>query len=215
MHQPKAVVFDIGNVLVRWQPERLYERLIPDAEARKAFMATSGLEAMNLEVDRGAPFRAHIYAHAATRPRQEHLIRAWHDCWPQMFQPAIEGSIALLRLLRRRGIAVHALSNFGADSFDLACTIYPVLAEFDIRVISGREGVIKPEAEIYQILEARSGLSGTDLFFTDDRAENVAAARRRGWQTHLFRNADALGLELAGLGLIEAHELPGGIYGRA
>lgn len=210
MHTPKAVVFDIGNVLVQWQPDRLYVTLIPDAADRARFMATSGVNEMNLEIDRGAPFREHIYAHAAARPHQEQLIRAWHDRWPQMFQPAIEGSIALLRLLRQRGVAVHALSNFGDQSFELACTIYPVLEEFDIPVISGREGVIKPDPQIYRILEERSGLSGADLFFTDDKPENIGAARRRGWQTHLFRNADALALELAGLELIEAHELPGG-----
>ncbi|MEM9197973.1 MAG: HAD-IA family hydrolase [Pseudomonadota bacterium] len=211
MQTPSAVVFDIGNVLVRWQPERLYEMLIPDPKARAAFFATSGVEEMNLDIDRGAPFRAHIYAHAKTRPNQAKLIEAWHDNWPQMFQPAIEGSIALLRLLRRRGVAVHALSNFGAESFELARTLYPALDEFDIPVISGREGTIKPDAQIYEILEERSGLSGDALFFTDDKAENIAAARKRGWQTHLFRNADALALELAELGLIEAHELPGGV----
>lgn len=205
---PKAIVFDIGNVLVEWNPDRLYAELIPDPAARAAFFATSGVEEMNLAVDRGAPFREHILAHAAARPAEAELIRAWHDRWPEMFRPAIPGAIDLLRLLRRKGVPVHALSNFGAESFELACTIYPVLTEFDIPVISGREGTVKPEPRIYEILEERSGLSGAEIFFTDDRPENVAAARKRGWQVHLFRNPGALALELVELGAIEAHEMP-------
>lgn len=209
MHRPRAVVFDIGNVLVEWRPERLYAQLLPDPAERARFFAESEVEAMNLEIDRGAPFRAHVHAHAEARPAHAAAIRAWHDRWTEMFRPAIEGSVGLLRLLRARGVPVHALSNFGADSFDLACTIYPVLEEFDVAVISGREGAIKPEPEIYEILEARAGLAGADLFFTDDRPENIAAARRRGWQVHLFRHPGALALELVERGLVEPHELPG------
>ncbi|RMF40955.1 MAG: HAD family phosphatase [Alphaproteobacteria bacterium] len=208
MQTPRAVVFDIGNVLINWDPDLLYARLIPDAEDRAAFFRATRIEEMNAEVDRGADFHDHIYAHAAEYPEHAELIRAWHDRWAEMLRPAIDGSIALLRLLRRRGVPVHALSNFGAGSFDLACTIYPVLSEFDVPVISGREGHVKPEPEIYEILERRTGLSGADLFFTDDRPENIGAARRRGWQGHVFRNPAALALELVELGLIEPHEMP-------
>ncbi|WP_118138301.1 HAD family hydrolase [Oceanicella sp. SM1341] len=207
MHQPRAVVFDIGNVLVNWDPDRVYSQLLPDPAERRAFFARTGVEEMNLDVDRGAPFREHIYAHAERHPEDGELIRAWHDRWPEMFQPAIEGSVSLLRLLRLKGVPVHALSNFGAGSFDLACTLYPVLLEFDIPVISGRERAIKPEPRIYEILEERTGLAGADIFFTDDRTDNIAAARKRGWQGHLFRNPDALALQLVELGLIAPHEL--------
>ncbi|HEU0221919.1 MAG TPA: HAD-IA family hydrolase [Paracoccaceae bacterium] len=208
MQTPQAVVFDIGNVLVEWHPERLYERLIPDAAARAAFFAETAIEEMNLAVDRGAPFRDHIYAHAAKHGSRGALVRAWHDCWPEMFSPAIPGSIELLRLLRRRGVKLLALTNFGAESFELACTIYPVLSEFDIAIVSGREGTVKPEPRIYEILEERTGLAGPELFFTDDKPENIAAARRRGWQGHVFRNPPALALELVERGLLAPHEMP-------
>ncbi|RMH52744.1 MAG: HAD family phosphatase [Alphaproteobacteria bacterium] len=209
MQPPRAVVFDIGNVLVGWDPERLYARLIPDAAQRQAFFAEAELAAMNRDIDLGAPFRARVEAQAAAHPRHAALIRAWHDRWSEMFRPAIAGSVALMRLLRARGVAVHALSNFGAETFALARSIYPVLGDFDLTVISGEEGVAKPDAEIYARLEARTGLERPALFFTDDRAENVAAARRRGWRTHLFRNPAALALELVEAGLIAPHELTG------
>ncbi len=208
MQTPKAVVFDIGNVLAEWHPERLYGTLIPDPAERARFWEVTGIEAMNLDVDRGAPFQGHIYAHAEKFPDHAPHIRAWHDRWAEMFRPAIQGSMDLMRLLRSKGVPVHALSNFGKESFELACTIYPILTEFDIPVISGRERAIKPEPRIYEILEERSGLKGPELFFTDDRPENITAAKKRGWQGHVFRNPAALALELVELGLIEPHEMP-------
>lgn len=208
MQTPSAVVFDIGNVLVAWDPAFVYDPLLPDPAARKAFFERTGLHEMNLDIDRGAPFRETVEARAAAHPEDAALIRAWHDRWPEMFRPAIDGSFHLLRILKSRGVPVHALSNFGAETFELACTVYPALTGFDIPVISAHEGTIKPEPRIYEILEARSGLSGPEIFFTDDRPENIAAARARGWQAHLFRNPEALALELVELGLIEPHEMP-------
>lgn len=206
MQRPKAVVFDIGNVLVEWNPDRLYAGLIPDPAARAAFFAESGVHEMNLEVDRGAPFPDHIHAHAAARPALAPLIRAWADRWEEMFRPAIPGSVALLRRLKARGIGVHALSNFGRESFARACGLYPFLAEFDVPVISGREGALKPEPRLYEILEARTGLAGPDLLFTDDRPENVAAAEARGWHGHVFAGPAGLARRLEALGLLEAGE---------
>jgi 2-haloacid dehalogenase len=208
MQTPKAVVFDIGNVLIEWRPERLYTRLIPDPAARQAFFEETQIFEMNLEVDRGAPFKEHIYAHAAKHPRHAAHIRAWHDHWAEMAAPAIDGTVAILRALKRRGVTVAALSNFGVESFDLACRIYPFLTEFDVPVISGREETIKPEPQIYEILEERTGLLGQDLFFMDDSPKNVAAARARFWQAEIFTTPRLLGQQLAARGLISDSDIP-------
>lgn len=208
MRTPKAVVFDIGNVLLEWRPDRLYERLLPDNAERRAFFEETRILEMNLEVDRGAPFKAHVYAHAAKFPHVKGLVRAWHDNWIDMAAPAIDGSVALLRALKRRGVTVAALSNFGVDSFDLACRVYPFLTEFDVPVISGREEAIKPEPRIYEILEERTGLLGQDLFFMDDNAQNVAAARGRFWQAEIFTTPQILGRQLHARGLIGADDIP-------
>jgi 2-haloacid dehalogenase len=208
MRTPKAVVFDIGNVLLEWRPERLYARLILDPEERRKFFVETQIEGMNLEVDRGAPFKEHIYAHAAKHPKHEKLIRAWHDNWIEMASPAIEGTVSILRALKRRGITIAALSNFGVESFDYACTIYPFLNEFDVPVISGREETIKPEPRIYEILEERTGLLGQDIFFMDDNAKNVAAARARFWQAEIFTAPRELGRQLHARGLIAEGDVP-------
>jgi 2-haloacid dehalogenase len=208
MRTPKIVVFDIGNVLLEWRPERLYARLIPDPAQREAFFHETQIADMNLDVDRGAPFKAHIYAHAAKHPKYERLIRAWHDDWIEMASAAIEGTVQILRTLKERGVRTGALSNFGVDSFALACVKYPFLTEFDVPVISGREETIKPEPQIYEILEERTGLLGQDIFFMDDSPKNVAAARARFWQAEIFTTPQILGQQLHARGLIAQADIP-------
>ena len=183
--QPSAVVFDIGNVLIEWQPERFYDAVI-GATRRRAMFDAVDLHAMNDAVDRGENFRDTIYATADATPEWRDEIRMWHDRWIEMASPTIGHSVRLLRALRGKGVPVFALSNFGIESFAYAETKYPFLAEFDQRYISGHMGVTKPAPLIYEMLETESGLSGTELLFADDRQENIDAATSRGWQTHIF-----------------------------
>jgi HAD superfamily hydrolase (TIGR01509 family) len=202
MHKtPDVVIFDIGNVLINWDPRLLYDKLLPDRAAQDALFAAAGLEAMNLAVDLGAPFRDTIYANAEKHSEHRDLIRSWHDRWIEMASPGIPRCWALLRSLRKAGVPVFALSNFGIDSLALAERTYPVLREFDHRFISGHLGVVKPDARIYEIVEGQSGLSGDQLFFIDDRPENIAAAEARGWQGHLFEGPGQLAVALVALGL--------------
>ena len=119
----EAVIFDIGNVLIEWQPERFYDATI-GPEARRRMFAEVDLHAMNDVVDAGGPFRETIYKAAARHPEWEAAIRQWHDNWIEMASPRIEGSIALLRALRAKGVPVLALTNFGIDSFAYAQTQY-------------------------------------------------------------------------------------------
>jgi 2-haloacid dehalogenase len=205
MVRPEAVIFDIGNVLMEWNPERFYDAEI-GAAARRALFAEAGLERMNLEIDAGAPFRETVYATAERFPHWAGPIRWWHDRWIEIAAPRIEGSIALLRALRRRGVPVFALTNFGTDSFAYARTQYDFLNEFDRAWVSGDLGVIKPDPAIYAIVEADCGLPPGRLLFTDDRAENIAAAAARGWQVHLFRGPEGWARQLAAAGLLEAGE---------
>ena len=186
MPRPEAVIFDIGNVLITWNPERIYDQVMPDRAARERLFDTVDLHGMNDRIDRGAPFRDTVYSVAQAYPEYEALIRLWHDRWIEMASPPIEASWQILRDLRDRGIPVFALSNFGIDSFAHAETHYPQLGEFDRRFISGHMGVIKPEARIYEMVEEATGLSGQQIFFTDDRIDNLEAAAARGWQTYRF-----------------------------
>lgn len=195
-----AVVFDIGNVLVGWQPEVFFDTQI-GTERRKRLFAEVDLTAMNLRVDRGAPFVESVQALAQAHPDWAHEIQLWQDGWSQMFAPVIPTNVTLLRELRAQGIPVFALSNFGRETFEIACNTHDFLTEFDRTFISGHLGVLKPEAEIYAILERETGVAPEGLFFIDDRPENIDAARARGWRGHVFHDPDALQRDLAQLGL--------------
>ena len=142
---------------------------------------------MNDAIDAGGLFRETIYDWADRHPDWSAEIRMWHDNWIDMASPRIEGSIALLRALRLRGVPVFALTNFGIHSFAYAQTQYDFLSEFDRAYVSGQMGVIKPDPRIYELVEADCGLAPARLLFTDDRADNIAAAQARGWQTHPFQ----------------------------
>ncbi|WP_375174396.1 HAD family hydrolase [Pseudooceanicola sp.] len=181
----KAVIFDIGNVLLEWNPERFYDGAIGEAR-RKALFAEVDLHGMNESVDRGQDFRQTIYDTAEANPAFRDDIRLWHDRWIEMASPAIQPSVRALRALRENGVPVFALSNFGKGSFDFACTQYDFLSEFDRPYISGRMGVTKPDPQIYHMVEEDCGLPPETLLFVDDRADNIAVAAARGWQTHLF-----------------------------
>ena len=182
----EAVIFDIGNVLIEWNPERFYDWAIGRAQ-REALFAEVDLHSMNDAIDAGGLFRETIYDWADRHPDWSAEIRMWHDNWIDMASPRIEGSIALLRALRLRGVPVFALTNFGIHSFAYAQTQYDFLSEFDRAYVSGQMGVIKPDPRIYELVEADCGLAPARLLFTDDRADNIAAAQARGWQTHSFQ----------------------------
>ncbi|MBN9886303.1 HAD family hydrolase [Salipiger abyssi] len=185
----EAVVFDIGNVLIEWQPERYYDRVI-GADRRRAMFAEVDLHSMNERVDAGEDFRTVIYETAERYPGWREEIRQWHDAWIELAAPEIPGSVQLLRALREAGVPVFVLSNIGEGTLALAEGAYPFLAEFDRRYISGAMRVTKPDPRIYEMVEADCGLAPGALLFADDRADNLATAAARGWQVHLFEGAE-------------------------
>jgi 2-haloacid dehalogenase len=184
----EAVIFDIGNVLLHWQPEVYYDRVIGESKRKELFKLP--LHEMNDEIDRGADFKATVYDFAAQHPDWADEIRMWHDNWIELASPAIPKSAVLLRQLKANGVPVFALTNFGIGTFAVAEPVYPILSEFDKRYISGYMKMIKPDAGIYAAVEADCGIAPDRLLFTDDRADNIEAAKARGWQTHLFEHPD-------------------------
>ncbi|MBI1216948.1 MAG: HAD-IA family hydrolase [Rhodobacteraceae bacterium] len=205
MTRPAAVVFDIGNVLIEWQPERYYDRVIGETR-RRALFDTVDLHKMNDRIDMGADFAATVAETAAEYPDQADAIRMWHDNWLDMAQPVIPQSVALLRRLRAKGVPVFALTNFGIGTFDLARTRYDFLDEFDRAYVSGHMAVTKPAPRIYEMVEQDSGLPPGALLFADDRPENIAAAAARGWQTHLFDGPEGWAKRLVAEGLLTEGE---------
>ncbi len=203
-----AVIFDIGNVLIEWQPERFYDAEIGEARRREMFAAID-LHAMNDRVDGGESFRDVIYEAADAHPEWGDEIRMWHDRWIEMATPAIAESVLLLRALRSKGIPVWCLTNFGIDSFAFARTQYDFLDEFDRHFVSGHMGVIKPDERIFRMVEEESPFPPERLLFTDDRLDNIEAARKRGWQVHHFDGFHGWATRLVDEGLLSEAEARG------
>ncbi|WP_417207890.1 HAD family hydrolase [Antarctobacter sp.] len=197
----KAVIFDIGNVLIEWHPERYYDAKIGE-DRRRAMFAELDLHGMNDIIDRGGDFRQTVYDWADKTPEWAEEIRLWHDDWLEMAKPAIPRSVRLLRALRAQGTPVHALTNFGIGTWAIATPAYDFLNEFDHAFVSGHMGVIKPEARIYEMVEEHLNLPGEALIFADDRLDNIKAAAARGWQTHHFTGADGWARRLVDEGLL-------------
>jgi 2-haloacid dehalogenase len=204
---PQAMVFDIGRVLIEWEPERLYARLIPDAAERARFFRDVCPPGWNEAFDRGRPMPQGVTEDAAANPEHAELIRAWWERWPEMVGPAIDGSVACLRALKRKGVPVYGLTNFAAETFVIAQEMFPFLTEFDHVVVSAHVRRNKPEPEIYAALEAAVPHAPEALFFADDSEKNVIAARARGWRAHLFEHPEGLQAALIACGLLTPAEI--------
>lgn len=200
-----AVILDIGNVLIEWQPERFYDREIGQTRRRQMFAAVD-LHAMNDRVDLGEPFQDVIYETAEAYPEFRAEIRMWHDRWIEMAQPVISHSVALMHRLQAKNVSVFALSNIGVESFAYAHAQYDFLKGFDRPYISGHLKLAKPDSAIYALVEADCGLAPETLLFTDDRADNIATAAARGWQTHLFEGPAGWAKKLVHAGLLTGDE---------
>ena len=202
---PQAVVFDIGNVLIEWQPERFYDAEIGE-DRRRALFAEVDLHHENDRVDRGETFRDVIYAAADAHPNWRSEIRMFHDRWLDIATPAIDHSVRLMRALQAKNIPVFSLTNFGIQTYDLAAQHYDFLNQFDRDYISGHMRQVKPEPTIYQMLEDSCGVPPGALLFTDDRPENIATAQLRDWQTHLFEGPQGWADRLVAAELLTAQD---------
>jgi len=201
----RAVVWDIGNVLIEWNPERFYDAAIGEGR-RRAMFAAVDLHGMNERVDRGAVWEAEVAATAALFPDWAPEIGLWHARWLEMASPVIPRSQRLLRALQARDVPCLALTNFGRETWAHALSHYPFLGSFDRAFVSGRMGLAKPEAAIFEAVEREAGVPPAALLFTDDRRDNIEAAAARGWGTHLFDGPGGLAARLVAEGLLTEAE---------
>ena len=201
-----CVVFDIGNVLLRWDPRILARRMGLDAAAYASLTAETALDEVNhRQLDAGRPYAATLAVLAKRFPRHREFLAAWDTRWTEMLDGPIDANVALLAELRGARFPVHALSNFSAVKFELTRRLYPFLDGFDTRIISGEIGLVKPDRDIFDHLIAASGLIPRRAVFIDDSAPNIAAADALGFHTIHYTGASvdvrarlvALGLPVA------------------
>jgi 2-haloacid dehalogenase len=174
------VVFDIGNVLLRWDPRNLYRKVFDDEARMERFLATAlGIDFI-LQTDVDPDFSALIEERARAFPEFADEVRLYDERWVETLGPPIEENVALLRRLRAAERPVHALSNFSTAKFALSENLHDFLKDFDARVVSGHVGVAKPDRRIYEILFERVGREPHEFLFIDDALVNVRAAEALG-----------------------------------
>lgn len=186
MERFDAYLFDIGNVLIRWRPERLLAEILGGEAALRAFSAAIDLPGLILAQDRGLSV-AEAEAEVARRA-PEHLgaFQEYERRWVETIDGEIVETVRFLEALRADGRPVFALTNYAAEHMVWSEPHYPVLTRFDGRVVSAHEGVVKPEPAIYALAIERFGLDPARTLFIDDRPENAAAAERIGFHVHCF-----------------------------
>lgn len=202
MAGPRAVLFDVGNVMVRWNPRTLYSKIFPDAAECDRFLATVCTMAWHTEHDRGVPMATNAIPLIAAHPHYEAQIRAWDARFDEMIEGVIPETIAVMDDLFARDVPLFGLTNMPAEKWDMVQALSPAFGHFRDVVVSAHEGVTKPDPRAFQIAAARAGLEPAELFFIDDSAANIAAARAMGFDVHLFDDPQALRPQLQSRGLL-------------
>jgi 2-haloacid dehalogenase len=197
----RHIVFDLGNVLLAWDPEIPYRRLIPDEAERRRFLDEVCTFAWNAEQDRGRTWREAEDLLIADHPELEPLIRAYFENHHEMLAGLIPGTAEILEALLAGGWDVTALTNYSAETFPKAQAIYPVLARFRGITVSGEAKIMKPDLAIYRLHAETFGLAPPATLFFDDNAKNVDAARAAGWNAELFTSAEKMRDDLRRYGI--------------
>jgi 2-haloacid dehalogenase len=199
----RTVIFDLGGVLLDWDPRYLYRRLFGgDMEKVEHFLANVCTPDWNRMQDGGRPFAEAEVEAAARHPDKLELIRAWRNDFSEMIAGPIEGTLAILSDLRQRNVPLYALTNWSAETFAPQAERFDFLAWFDGIVVSGRERLVKPDLRIFRVLLERYQINPEEAVFVDDASANVAAARELGMHGIHFTGPEALRRELATLLLL-------------
>ena len=202
MPGPRAVLFDVGNVMVRWNPRTLYSKIFPDPAECDRFLTEVCTMAWHVEHDRGVPMADNAIPLIARHPHYEQAIRAWDARFDEMIEGVIPQTIAVMDDLHARGVAMYGLTNMPAEKWPMVQALSPAFGLFRDVVVSAHEGVVKPDARAFQIACERSGLDPAELFFIDDSPANIEAAHRMGFYVHLFDDPAGLRPALESRGLL-------------
>jgi len=194
---PTVVLFDIGNVIVRFDPHALYCKVLPDPEERQWFLSHVCSMEWHVEHDRGAAMADTIPALVARHPHYRDAIEAWRDRAPEMLPGLIAPSVEAIEALYAAGVPLFALTNMPAEWISMVTDMSPAFVRFRDIVVSAHEGVIKPDPRLYRIALDRMGRRADEVLFVDDSPPNIDAARALGFDVHLFEDPAALRPALA------------------
>jgi 2-haloacid dehalogenase len=201
MSEIRHIVFDIGKVLIHYDPELPYRRLIPDEEKRRRFFAEICTPEWNIEQDRGRTWEEAEALLIADYPDEAENIRGFRRNWHEMVPHAYEGSVAIMETLIDQGYDVTMLTNVASETFIEARERFSFLARPRGVTVSGDIRAIKPDRAIFDHHVTAFGLDPKATIFIDDSAKNVEGARAAGWNAVLFTNAETLRKDLVGYGI--------------
>jgi 2-haloacid dehalogenase len=195
------VVFDIGNVLIRWDPHLLYDPIFGDRADATRFLAEICDPAWNLEQDLGRSIAEGIAERIERYPHWIDEIRAWDERWHEMVPGVVEGMPEILEQLRADGVPTFAISNFSAEKYAETVERFPFLGGFRDAVVSAHVRLIKPDPAIFRLFLDRNGLDPADCLFVDDVPANVEGARGVGLRAVTFESAERFRADLAEHGI--------------
>ena len=203
---PTTVIFDLGGVLIDWDPRYLYRSLFADEAAMERFLAEICSPEWNLSLDSGRSFAEAVAELSGRHPRERARIQAYHERWIEMIAGPIPETVAVLEELHAREVPLWALTNWSAETFRLVRhdPAYGFLNRFRQIFVSGELRMVKPDPAIYHHVLTEIGAPAQSCLFIDDSPKNVAAALALGLHGHRFVEASALRTELARAGLLPA-----------
>ena len=187
-----AVIFDLGGVLIDWNPRHLYRKLFNDRTAMEDFLSTVCTPEWNSTLDAGSPIADAVARLSAAHPDRAPLIEAYSERWGEMLDGPHAATVAVLDELRAREVRLYALTNWSAETFPIAIQRFEFLGWFEDILVSGSEGVVKPDTAIYDLAIERFEIEPHRTVFIDDAPANVAAAARAGLHAHHYRDATRL-----------------------
>lgn len=199
----ETVVFDVGNVLVRWDRRLPFQAHFADPAQLDWFLETVIPLDWHDQHDAGRPAQEMIAARSAEFPDYAPLIRDWFERFNESIPGPVPGSPEIVEALHARGVPLYAITNFGADTWAGFRPVFPLAERFRDILVSGEEKLAKPDPAIFALAGRRFGIAPARALFVDDALANVAAARECGWRTHHFVDAPTLRLELEMLGLLD------------
>ena len=202
MSKTTNIVFDLGKVLIDWDPRHLYRKLLPNENEMEWFLENVCNDEWNIKHDKGQSFDKGISELSKLYPQYTDLIKNWFDRWEEMLGGPIEDTVELLAELKKLDFPLYILSNWSAETYPKAEKIYAFLKWFDGKIISGEVGKVKPDPEIYHILTKKYNLEPKNSVFIDDKLINIEAANLIGFHGIHFKNAVSLRNDLKKLKLI-------------
>ncbi|MEM8486213.1 MAG: HAD family phosphatase [Bacteroidota bacterium] len=197
-----TVVFDLGGVLIDWNPRHMYRKLMADETEMEHFLATVCTGEWNAQQDAGRPFAEGVATLSAQWPQHSTLIEAFHTRWIEMINGPIDGTVELMRQIRDKGTPLYALTNWSAETFPLVRPTFEFFNWFLGIVVSGEEKMIKPDPAFYQLMMDRYSLVPEQLVFIDDSLPNIETANKLGITALHFTGPEQLEKDLKRLNVL-------------